>query len=1064
MGRKRKSNWADDDGSSSDEGSSGDDDRGLNADEREERVLFRGKRGKRKARTEEDKMLGVFAEDSDEVDGRRGGGRYAKSGRRAGGMYDAGVAFVKGVRNGGGEGDGVGQEEEQEERGEGDGDGDKQEDDEMEVEGEEGEDGDGAGQPRDKTEDEEMSDAEGHGGLGLGMGMETGLGLGMGRGGLGLGTGLPSQFGGAGGDSGRNSNPHMSHLRKTVSLSPSPTPSRPSTPSNPTPRPQKADRDFGKWESTSSGIGSKLLRAMGWKPGQGLGKDRAGMVKPIDVKLRPQRAGLGTIDERTEAVREQQRVMKETHGIDYGEESEESDNNGGGKRKSRKRKDSDEAQVRPKSSQWKKSRPPKSAKPSYITPADLLAADTSALPDGAASPSVQPSTIIDLTGPSARVRDISSLSTVTPSHPSLIDPTKHLPELRHNLRLLADLARSDLVSAGRALRAEDAQRARWERERSAAQTAKAQAAAAEVAVAELAKAAEQLSIASRAAAADGAGDGVVVRGRAGRSDDPMDLGLSRPSGKSARASKAVQPSDPIDVDDESLEESSLSLLTPHFVNLASLPQTTPLPASLGLPTPSTLAVSAAQPVLARLWRTWDPLSNPAPGLAWLSRWGTLMNPPPAPPPRSAGSRYAPSIELKSNCMSPYEALLWSSWLPPLRSAASRWDPGAPESMLKVVEAWCGDGKQGGAIGKDTDPVLPAWLHHHVLDQLVLPKLVRFVALWRPSATSDPTNTPPAHLWALPWLAVPNPPGWGEGHWTDPLVDAARRRLEGELRGRWNPKDTWGVEEVGRWMEVFAPAALSTMLRRCVLPKLILSLRTQLVVNPASPDLKPLHWLLAWYSAGLLPPHLTSALIAVELRPKWMRALWTWLAHSGADLGEVARWYAAWRGEVPPEVAKEEPLEKLWREALDAMNDAVAKRKNGDSVTIPREFVGEADAGDAPPLPDFLAYDLVAGNAQRSSRQPSAPAKATPGPASLTYRDHLEAFFASHDLVMEPAQAASVEHGRVVYRVGPPGGSGRGRSRGKGVFVSMDEGVVYVRESGSWLPAAEEEVVAKANGV
>jgi tuftelin-interacting protein 11 len=69
--------------------------------------------------------------------------------------------------------------------------------------------------------------------------------------------------------------------------------------------PIQLDSNFASFEKYSKGIGSKLLMKMGYKPGQGLGSDGKGIVKPIDVKLRPAGMGLGHggFDERTEAIK-----------------------------------------------------------------------------------------------------------------------------------------------------------------------------------------------------------------------------------------------------------------------------------------------------------------------------------------------------------------------------------------------------------------------------------------------------------------------------------------------------------------------------------------------------------------------------------------------------------------------------------------------------------------------------------------------------------------------------------------------------------------------------------------
>jgi len=43
-------------------------------------------------------------------------------------------------------------------------------------------------------------------------------------------------------------------------------------------------------------IGNQMMRRMGWKEGEGLGKDACGIVAPIEVSLRTERAGLGSAD------------------------------------------------------------------------------------------------------------------------------------------------------------------------------------------------------------------------------------------------------------------------------------------------------------------------------------------------------------------------------------------------------------------------------------------------------------------------------------------------------------------------------------------------------------------------------------------------------------------------------------------------------------------------------------------------------------------------------------------------------------------------------------------------
>ncbi|KAJ3348923.1 Tuftelin-interacting protein 11 [Kappamyces sp. JEL0680] len=191
------------------------------------------------------------------------------------------------------------------------------------------------------------------------------------------------------------------------------------------------DKDFAAFEKSNKGIGSKLLMKMGYVPGQGLGKGGTGITAPIDVKLRPAGAGLGMIDERTDAVKKEKGVLVP--------EKKLSGKPGG-----------------PQHNRWKKAGI-KKRKPLYKSAEQIVLETKASIPVVAAPISTK---VRDMRGEEEIVfNDISEMSgLVSGASLDQLSPSTRLPELTHNVRLITDLAKNDLLHIARQIRIQEVSR------------------------------------------------------------------------------------------------------------------------------------------------------------------------------------------------------------------------------------------------------------------------------------------------------------------------------------------------------------------------------------------------------------------------------------------------------------------------------------------------------------------------------------------------------------------------------------------------------------------------------
>jgi tuftelin-interacting protein 11 len=180
-----------------------------------------------------------------------------------------------------------------------------------------------------------------------------------------------------------------------------------------------ADPEHAKFESHSKGIGSKLLKAMGWKPGEGLGAKRDGIAKPLTAALRPKLAGLGAAGGEKGLEQPGTRPQGDKTGV-------KKMSDGGGESAFKLA--------------WKARNRKRAAAKEVFKTANELLEEREGTEGGVLGAAGM--TILDMTGPQTRV--VTDMAQLSAKGEVSAGEDAHFPELQHNLKLLVELAEADI--------------------------------------------------------------------------------------------------------------------------------------------------------------------------------------------------------------------------------------------------------------------------------------------------------------------------------------------------------------------------------------------------------------------------------------------------------------------------------------------------------------------------------------------------------------------------------------------------------------------------------------------
>lgn len=387
---------------------------------------------------------------------------------------------------------------------------------------------------------------------------------------------------------------------------------------------------------------------------------------------------------------------------------------------------------------------------------------------------------------------------------------------------------------------------------------------------------------------------------------------------------------------------------------------------------------------------------------------------------------------QSKSTTPYETMMYTLWLPPVRSAITNdWDVYDSKPLTTLIDQW--------------KPVLPPFILANVIDQLIVRRLSDAVVAWRPKKSHNHSRHRQPHQWLFPWLPYLDEQHTDSRSSTGLLADV-KRKLKSVL-------STWDLgggvlPGLDRWRSVFQ-SELNSMLIRHILPRQALHLAENFIVDPSDQDLTPLEDVLKWKDHFHLST--MAQLLTAGFFPKWHHTLYLWLTSETPSYEEIQRWYQWWKQELEERLPAgfNDLVANEWDKGLETLNLALDALGNGLDVSTVLTPPSAAKS-------EILTYQPVPIVAIE-------PLKSIKIEAITTFKDVVEEWCAENGLLMVPLREADVQSGLPLFRL-TASSSGKG-----GIVVYLKGDVIWVRDrkagqDGGWnfVPMGlDEGLVVKA---